>query len=304
MAGIEWVKGHGTHNDFVLFADPDGTLGLTADEVCFLADRRAGIGGDGVIRAVPTALLEGTPSTGTGYAASSGTGTEEPEWFMDYRNADGSIAQMCGNGVRVFTAFLIERGLVELPVGDELTIGTRSGRKRVRRTGESSFSVAMGPWRAVPGEPVVDVVGEANRFTAQGLGFDLGNPHVAIPIATQQLLDSLDLSSIPAIAPAPPDGANVEYVVVQPPSDNAATRRLAMRVHERGVGETMSCGTGACAAALAASQWELAEGRDVSQWIVEVPGGVLEVTLGPGSDEVELAGPAVLVAAGVVLQSV
>src|SRR5215469_15222346 len=111
---MRFAKGHGTENDFVILLDPDGREELTAALTARLCDRRAGIGGDGVLRVVRAAAM-----TEAGGA----------EWFMDYRNADGSVAEMCGNGIRVFARYLAQHGLAE---GPEFTVATRSGPKRVR----------------------------------------------------------------------------------------------------------------------------------------------------------------------------
>jgi len=140
LAGLKFSKGHGTGNDFVLIADPNGTLAVTPEQVAALCDRHRGIGGDGLIRAVPSRLL----------AEGQELLTQHPdaEWFMDYRNGDGSLSEMCGNGVRVFVHFLIAEGLVELPAGESLTIGTRGGPKTIVRTA-AGYAVDMGPWEFI-----------------------------------------------------------------------------------------------------------------------------------------------------------
>ncbi|MEJ5915472.1 diaminopimelate epimerase [Pseudokineococcus sp. 1T1Z-3] len=302
LAGLRWTKGHGTENDFVLVTDPDGERDLGADDVRALCDRRAGLGGDGLIRAVRSdALPEGAAALAEDPAAT---------WFMDYRNADGSAAQMCGNGVRVLVAHLLREGLLapqELADGRVLAVGTRSGVKRVTAALDDEgtdgwFAVDMGPW-AVPGgdagvaagfDATVGVRG-LDGVPRPGLSLDLGNPHVVVALTGRGELEAADLLDAPEVSPVPPDGANVELVV---PLDAPApgVGALLMRVHERGVGETRSCGTGACAAALAVRLWGGADSPDV--WRVAVPGGRLRVTALPGG-RVELAGPAVLVADGV-----
>ena len=130
---LAFTKGHGTENDFVLVADLDGALTLTDAEVALLADRRAGLGGDGVIRVLPTeAASEQHVRDQAGTA----------RWFMDYRNADGSAAELCGNGTRVFAAYLRREGL---ETAEEFTIATRAGAKTVRVEGDL-YAVDLGPW--------------------------------------------------------------------------------------------------------------------------------------------------------------
>lgn len=282
---VHFTKGHGTQNDFVLLPDPQGRRPLTASVAAALADRHSGIGGDGVIRIVPTAL----------------SGVEEvldqadaAPWFMDYRNADGSVAEMCGNGVRVMAAYLLRNGLVS---EDCLAIATRSGVRQVTARGPD-FSVDMGPWRlsdphgaAEQGFDALVHLGGHDPFSA--LRLDLGNPHTVLALPESVPLESLDLTRPPVVKPEPPGGSNVELVRPIGPW------HLAMRVHERGVGETRSCGTGICAAALAMSFWATDAVEPDQQWTVDVPGGRAMVRTLPG-DRVELTGPAVLVASGTV----
>lgn len=279
---LAFTKGHGTENDFVLVPDLDGALDLTVDHVAHLADRRAGIGGDGVIRVVRAAA-----ATEDEIRAQA----DDATWFMDYRNADGSIAEMCGNGTRVFAAFLRREGL---ETADEFTIATRTGVKSVR-VEDDVIAVNLGAWRIVD-----EATAAAKGFDAlvhvpdheplSALSVDLGNPHTVAALPDEVELAGLDLTRAPAVNPAPADGTNVEFVRVVGP------QHIEMRVHERGVGETRSCGTGACAAALATAFW--AGGVEVGvAWTVDVPGGRLRVTPLPGGG-VELAGPAALVADG------
>ncbi len=137
LTGLSYAKGHATGNDFVLISDPQDQLVLQAEHVAALADRHFGLGGDGVIRAVPTAAVE--------EYAYQVEAQPDAYWFMDYRNADGSIAEMCGNGVRLFVHFLIQEQLVDLPVGSTLQIGSRAGVKQVTRL-EDGYAVNLGPW--------------------------------------------------------------------------------------------------------------------------------------------------------------
>lgn len=282
------TKGQGTGNDFVLFADPDGEVELDSAQLAALADRHFGVGGDGVIRAVRSARLpEGAGALAEDSAA---------EWFMDYHNADGSAAEMCGNGIRVFGRYLIESGLVELGVGETLRVGTRSGVRGLTRTPDG-FEVDLGPF-AVAGDALVSARGlEVDR---PGLAIGVGNPHVVVALADAAELDGLDLGVAPSIAPPPPQGANVEFVVPGDPLIVDGVGRIRMRVHERGSGETLSCGTGAAAAALATREWA-GDGAPTT-WRVEVPGGVVGVRIleTPDGPHVALSGPAELVFSGVV----
>ncbi|MQA81265.1 MAG: diaminopimelate epimerase [Streptosporangiales bacterium] len=264
---MHFVKGHGTGNDFVLLADPSARLDVDAALVRDLCDRRTGVGGDGVIRVVRTAAVpEVAPLAG------------EAEWFMDYRNADGSIGEMCGNGVRVFVRFLLESGLVS---GPTTAVATRDGVKRVVVGDDDSLAVDIGlPELRGPSEARI------GDTTFDGLELSTGNPHLACLVDVP--VDCLDLARAPEVdRQLFPTGANVEFVNV------LGDRHIRMRVHERGVGETRSCGTGACAAALTAAH---AQGDATGTWDVDVPGGRVRVTL-DGRTAV-LAGPAVLVADG------
>jgi diaminopimelate epimerase len=269
---IRFVKGHGTGNDFVILPDPDGSLGLTPSLVARLCDRHRGIGADGVLHVVRSAEHPDS----TGFAA-------EAEWFMDYWNADGSIAEMCGNGVRVFTRYLISEGLAKAPE-DGLPVATRAGVVRAV-AGASDISVRM---RA----PRVYAAGTATigSLTVPGTAVDCGNPHLVCWLSTP--LESLDLHVPPQHDPALfPGGVNVEFI--SPVGD----LHVRMRVHERGSGETLSCGSGALAVGAVVLR---DAGRTDGEVTVDVPGGRLTVTATP-SGEWWLAGPAVLVATGEVL---
>jgi diaminopimelate epimerase len=277
---LRFTKGHGTGNDFVLWSDPEGTGDVDARQLAHLADRHFGIGGDGTIRAVRSANLpEGAAALAEDPAAT---------WFMDYHNADGSPAEMCGNGIRVYAEYLIVQGLLELAVGDTVSIGTRGGVRRVTRL-EEGYEVDLGPYVVAPGEAMVS----ARRLDVSrpGLAVGVGNPHVVVALADDAELDALDLSEAPEVSPVPPDGANVEFVVPAEPLVSEGVGRIRMRVHERGSGETLSCGTGAAAAALATREWAGQGAPDT--WRVEVPGGVVGVRVAAG--HVHLSGPAELV---------
>ena len=285
MTAIRFTKGQATGNDFVLIADPEGELDLTPEYVAALCDRHFGVGADGLIRAIRSAKL---PEGQTILAEAP-----EAEWFMDYYNADGSIAEMCGNGVRAYTQFLLASELASLEPGETLAIGTRAGVKDVQRTGTGGFQVDMGRWRLDGGEPLVAAHGL--HVARPGLGIDVGNPHVVVALSSADELEELQLHDAPVIEPAAPNGANVEFVVPADPLIKDGVGRIRLRVHERGSGETLSCGTGAVAAALAVRHW--AGAGAPNHWRVAVPGGVLQVRMFPTEEgeHVALAGPAELV---------
>ncbi|MHB1171709.1 MAG: diaminopimelate epimerase [Lacisediminihabitans sp.] len=287
MPELHFTKGQGTGNDFVVFADPEGAVTLSPSQIVAIADRHFGVGGDGVIRAVRSSRL---PEGAAALAED-----ESAEWFMDYHNADGSPSEMCGNGIRVYAKFLIENGLVELADGETLAIGTRGGVRDLQRN-LSGFQVDLGRWSLDGGEPLVRA--KNLHIARPGLGVNVGNPHVVVALSSAEELDSADLSFIPVLDPEPADGANVEFVVPMDPLVKDGVGRIRMRVHERGSGETLSCGTGAVAAALATRYWA-GEGAP-NQWKVEVPGGTLGVRMWAAEDgeHVSLSGPAELVYEG------
>jgi diaminopimelate epimerase len=310
---MRFAKGHGTENDFVILPDPDGQLELSAGLVARLCDRRAGIGADGVLRVVRTevAIRAGSgpdgalprPAAGAG-PGGAGPGADGPGgdgpggdgpggdglggrglageslpvWFMDYRNADGSLAEMCGNGLRVFARYLASHGLV---TGPSFSVATRGGCRRVRLGGDGGVAADLGPARVLgPGQAVV------GGKVCSGLRVSVGNPHLACLVDGP--LAGYDLTRPPELDPAVfPDGGNTELVRVTGPG------AMQMRVYERGSGETRSCGTGAVAAAAAAAY---AAGQDQGSWQVSVPGGLLGVELVDGRSW--LSGPAVIVAEG------
>ncbi len=281
MGALDFWKGHGTENDFVLLPDPDGTVlgGLDPERAATLAaalcERRAGLGADGVLRVVRTDATDDPAAV-----ASRG----EADWFMDYRNADGSLSEMCGNGGRVFGRYLVEHEGVD--PSRPLPVATRGGTKVLTFDGDT-VSVDMGEVE-VRGGTKVAVGGRS----WPALHVSVGNPHAVA------FVDSLDDAG--ALHDPPehdageyPDGVNVEFVV------RRGERHVAMRVHERGSGETRSCGTGACAVMVAVA---LADGVDAGHpdgttYRVDVPGGRLDVTW-TEHGHVLLTGPAVVVARG------
>lgn len=278
---MKFAKGHGTQNDFVLLPDLDGRLTLEPAAVAALCDRRRGIGADGVLRV-----------TTAGAAANAGVFDRLPEgvaaqdWYMDYRNADGSIAQMCGNGVRVFAHYLLASGL---ETRDEFIVGSLAGPR----------PVVLHAWDATTADVTVEM-GKVNRLGTgeaivggrpfTGLAIDVGNPHLACVDAdlTVDELAALDVAAQVRFDTTQfPDGVNVE--VLTAPSNGSVT----MRVHERGVGETRSCGTGTVAAAVAALAYQ---GATTGTLAVRIPGG--EVTVSVTDASSFLRGPSVLVAEG------
>jgi diaminopimelate epimerase len=265
--GPEFVKGHGTENDFVVLPDPGGELKLTDSLVRALCDRRRGLGADGILRVVRADAVTGLSET-----------VPPDVWFMDYRNADGSLAEMCGNGARVFARYLVESQLAE---PGEFMIGTRAGVRHVRTHEDGRVTVDMGP-ATVLGESSTVLAGRRYR----GVAVDVGNPHLAC--VTDVDIDTLDLAVPPTYENTMfPNGVNIEFVRIESPGV------LRMRVHERGVGETRSCGTGTVAAAAAALS---AEGKSVGRTVVQVPGGAVDVEIGPS--DTRLTGPAVMTARG------
>jgi diaminopimelate epimerase len=272
-SAVRFAKGHGTGNDFVILPDPEGLLPLTPRLVAALCDRRRGIGADGVLRVVRV----GAHRDAARYGGAA-------EWFMDYWNADGSLAEMCGNGARVYARYLVETGLAS---GGELSIATRAGVVHAVVT-PAEISVRLSTPR-VYGQSVARV--EGRRHVGEAV--DVGNPHVVCRVADIQELAALDLSTSPEFSDADfPTGVNVEFFAPGIAVDGADVH-IRMRVFERGAGETLSCGSGACAVAAVA----LADaGHATGRAAVDVPGGRLTVTL--DGEACWLAGPAVIVASG------
>jgi len=248
--------GHGTENDFVLIFDPENKFEISAAQVQAICDRKTGIGSDGFIRIAK----------------------QDGKWFMDYRNSNGSIAEMCGNGIRVMAKYLIERGH-QLP--GIFPINTRDGMKFLSVPESGDITVNMGQIREVFGE----ITATTNGRTWTGYNIDMGNPHAVVFV--ENMDDVGSLLTPPVVEPADeyPDGVNVEFVQF------LENGELKMRVHERGVGETKSCGTGTCAVAMAAALFK--SKRLPSSWIINPPGGRLSVEIDAHSNAI-LTGPAVL----------
>lgn len=274
-----FAKGHGTQNDFVVLPDLDAALSLTPAAVAALCDRRRGLGADGVLRVTTAGAAQAA-----GVFERLPDGVAASDWYMDYRNADGSIAQMCGNGVRVFAHYLRASGLES---ADEFVVGSLAGPRPVvlHNVDDTTADVTV-------------EMGKANRFgsgtavvggrSVSGVAVDVGNPHLACVGLTAGELAALDVGApVSFDEQLFPEGVNVEVLTV--PVDGA----VSMRVHERGVGETRSCGTGTVAATLAALAHE---GADTGTLRVRIPGGEVTVTITESTSY--LRGPSVLVARG------
>lgn len=319
LEGRTLTKAHGTGNDFILVPDFAGTLDLPAEAVASVCDRHFGIGADGLIRVVRTASVP--------EAADVARDFPEAEWFMDYRNADGSIAQMCGNGLRVFVHYLRVQGVIDLKAGRSVDVATRGGVKTVSFDG-AVYTIDMGEYGLPRGD-----AGDDTQVTVPGVGkrpalsVTMPNPHTVVLLDSAKELEAARLAEAPQYEPVPPEGTNLELVVADPGDqlslgdrvslggqigladqtspggqDNRADQGLTgqqmspsnpalMRVLERGVGETLACGTGTCAAALAVL---LSRGKREGEVQLRSPGGPLTVRIEGG--RAFLTGPAVLVA--------
>jgi diaminopimelate epimerase len=209
---------------------------------------------------------------------------------MDYRNADGSDAEMCGNGIRVFARYLLDNGLTELTPGSTLPIATRAGVKDLTATA-TGFAVDLGLFKVGNEDTLVRTRGLS--VARPGLEVNVGNPHVVVALADQAELKNLELSKSPVLEPEPAEGANVEFVVLDEPLIKEGVAGLTMRVFERGVGETLSCGTGIAAAAIAIRHYA---GGEQNYWKVTVPGGQVAVRMFPTElgEHVSISGPAEL----------
>ena len=285
-------KAHATGNDFVVYLDEDGTHEPTADEVRFLCDRHFGIGGDGLIRlAHPQAVSDVNERQIADCAAG------DADWFMDYRNADGSLAEMCGNGTRAITLFAQRQGIADQPGGKPFHLGTRAGVKiltslgDVPGLGKDVFQVEMGAWKRgdVDG---YEVTIPGTSGSARGTFVDMGNPHVVAVLedafASLPNVEDLDLVTKPVVAPEIPSDQKVEFVRIDEQSEGDDAGEATMRVNERGCGETLSCGTGLCATAIT-----LRAKTGIDHWTITVRGGTLRVDV--TDEDVKLTGSAPIV---------
>ena len=249
--------GHGTENDFVIVFDPGEELSITTSQTAAICNRESGIGADGLIRITKP----------------------DGKWFMDYRNADGSLAEMCGNGIRVMARYLVERGYQ--PEGI-FAINTRDGIKHLRVPMTEDISVNMG-----------QVSDEGEAITASvdgkiwnGFHISVGNPHAVVFVEKIDEVGSLLIPPVVRPKDSYPEGVNVEFVEIM------KDHEIKMRVHERGSGETRSCGTGTCAVAFAATI--KSNEKLPVRWVIYPPGGRLVVDI-DGHSNATLTGPAVLI---------
>lgn len=250
--------GHGTENDFVILFDPDSQYVITPAQIAAICNRSSGIGADGFIRITKP----------------------DGKWFMDYSNSDGSIAEMCGNGIRVMARYLVARG--HLPEGI-FAINTRAGIKHLRVPLEGDISVNMGQVT----DEMEEIEVTQNGKTWGGLNISVGNPHAVVFLENLEEAGSLETAPVVSPQSSYPEGVNVEFVQL------LANNEARMRVHERGSGETRSCGTGTCAVALAATLHT--RGKLPSRWTIYPPGGRLIVDI-DGHSNATLIGPAELIA--------
>ena len=287
LEGLTLTKAHGAGNDFILIPDFDGRLRLDAQTVAALCDRHRGVGADGVIRVVRARALKGAD------AVDAGVG---PEWFMDYRNADGSLAEVCGNGTRAITLFAQRESVADST--EPFRLGTRAGvkiltpRGNMRPYGANVFQVEMGEWE-IGETDAYEVTIPGTEGSARGTFVDMGNPHVVAVIedafASLPVVESLDLVTKPVVAPVIESDQNVEFVRVDDIDQNTGVGEATMRVNERGCGETLSCGTGLCATGVV-----LRAKTGISHWDITVRGGTLRVDV--TDSDVKLTGAATLVA--------
>ena len=257
---MQATKHEGAGNDFLVVLDPEGSVSLSVGQVRLLADRHRGVGADGIIRVGP--------------------GRDGCDLSMELRNADGGRAEMSGNGIRCLAQAAVDAGLVSPP---RFTVATDGGVRTVEYTpgeapGQAHASVDMGPVRLGPDQP--------QEFDDRRVRtVDVGNPHLVLLGPDTAAVDVAELG--PKLQAAFTGGINVEWITVT--ADDGG-ELLDFRVYERGAGETLACGTGSVAAAAAARSWGVVAPSGTVR--VRNPGGVLEVTLGPGpQDPALLAGP-------------
>jgi diaminopimelate epimerase len=280
---LTFTKMQGLGNDFVIMADLDDEIDFDPEAVAWLCDRHFGVGGDGLILVKPAT-------------------DEGADLFMLYYNADGTTAEMCGNGVRCFAKYAVEHGLM---VGETLNVQTLGGIRPVEIALDAeglmeAATVDMGEPLLAPGlVPTTLAVTEADAIVGAELVTSLGtfevtcvsmgNPHAVIWV------DDVDEAPVETVGPviethpAFPNKTNVEFAQV---TEGGLIR---VRVWERGVGETLACGTGACATLVAASLAGLVERAGV----VELPGGELVVRWAEDG-HVYMTGPAEEVFTGVI----
>lgn len=272
---LNFVKMHGLGNDFVVIDAVRQSVELTPEHVRRIADRHFGIGCDQLLLVAPPVC---------------------PGADFRYRifNADGGEVSQCGNGARCFARFVHEEGLCDKP---EVKVDTGSGRLVLRREENGEITVNMGiPLHAPEQIPMtveneedvyqVDAAGSVWRFGA----VSMGNPHAVL------LVDSVDAAPVESLGPILenhpmfPQRANIGFMQI------VGRDRVRLRVFERGSGETLACGSGACAAAAIGMDWGLLD----SPARVELPGGALQIAWGGRGKPVFMTGPATTVFRGTI----
>lgn len=272
QAGVSFQKGHGAGNDFVVIDATQGGLNPSGKAVEVLCDRRKGIGADGVLR----------------IASASEFGVTDAKYFMDYRNADGSLGMTCGNGLRLTARFLVEHGYEQV---GSFQIGTRAGTviANVSATDLNFENISINMGKFIPIENELTVSTDTGSWQASGISSP--NPHAVSIVGN--IWDAGSLGDYPSVTPDAtfPDGVNFEFVEPKSPT------HIAMRTHERGVGETLACGSGSCAGALV---WAQKNGLEPG-WSVQVDllGGTVFVDQDLTGSLI-LRGPAQFVASGTI----
>ena len=289
---LSFTKMHGCGNNYIYINCFDQKVTDPEKLSIALSEPHFGIGGDGLIRlAHPQAVSDVNERQIADCAAG------DADWFMDYRNADGSLAEMCGNGTRAITLFAQRQGIADQPGGKPFHLGTRAGVKvltslgDVPGLGKDVFQVEMGAWKRgdVDG---YEVTIPGTSGSARGTFVDMGNPHVVAVLedafASLPNVEDLDLVTKPVVAPEIPSDQNVEFVRIDEQSEGDDAGEATMRVNERGCGETLSCGTGLCATAIT-----LRAKTGIDHWTITVRGGTLRVDV--TDEDVKLTGSATIV---------
>lgn len=280
---LEFTKMHGLGNDFIVIEDLAEELDFSAEAVAWFCDRNFGIGADGLILVRPAS-------------------DPDADFFMLYYNADGSTAEMCGNGIRCFAKYLVDHDLL-LAESRNVRVQTLGGVRpmaftRDERGHMDEATVDMGVPVLAPAEIPVDLPGESIRdhplATEEGTfgitAVSMGNPHAIVWVDDTENAPVDTLGPLIEVHPAFPARTNVEFAEI------VSERRIRLRVWERGVGETLACGTGACATAVAGS----VTGRSDRDVTIELPGGELHIVWGE-DDRVLMTGPATEVFCGTVV---
>ncbi|MBB2955239.1 diaminopimelate epimerase [Bifidobacterium commune] len=289
----EVYKGHGTGNDFIVYIDRDGVQEPTGDEIRHVCDRHFGVGADGLLRLTKPEHVSDLSDRQIVQCRDDGA-----EWFMDYRNADGSLAEMCGNGTRVAALVAQRAGIAQETGDDSFKLGTRAGVKVLRSLGQVEpygndvFQVGLGGG-GIGALDAYEVTVPGMAGTAAGTYVDMGNPHVVAVLeegrTSLPAVEKLDLAVKPVVKPKIDTEQNVEFVRVDFCDVTQDFGRATMRVNERGCGETLSCGTG-----LGATAVTLRAKTGVSHWDIIIRGGLVHVDV--SDDDVLLTGAAAIVA--------